>query len=149
VEPNFALPKTCSWATWREESLVVLAPRQMASQDLHRLLVEGPFVRYDRRQWGSRLADAYLQHIDFKFRTDMNSIPWIRSLRLLTEGLVFHWCRIVRRLGPKDPPPKVGAASSVSKTPYRASVAAGVGSYPSGASAYHRGWKVWVGAGEP
>ncbi len=61
VEPQFALPKTCGWTTWREEPLVLLAHRGIKERDVHKILATEPFIRYDRKQWGGRLAETYLQ----------------------------------------------------------------------------------------
>ena len=61
LEAPFDLPKTCGWELLREEPLVVLAPRAMAGRDPHELLASEPLIRYDRTQWGGRLAEQYLQ----------------------------------------------------------------------------------------
>lgn len=61
VEPQFVLPKTCGWAIWREEPLLLLAHRGITDTDAHRILATEPFLRYDRKQWGGRQADNYLQ----------------------------------------------------------------------------------------
>jgi len=61
VEPQFVLPKTCGWAVWREEPLLLLAHRGITDRDAHRILATEPFLRYDRKQWGGRQADNYLQ----------------------------------------------------------------------------------------
>jgi DNA-binding transcriptional LysR family regulator len=61
VEPQFVLPKTCGWAIWREEPLLLLAHRGITDRDAHRILATEPFLRYDRKQWGGRQADNYLQ----------------------------------------------------------------------------------------
>ena len=45
----------------REEPLVVIAPRALAGRDPHELLASEPLIRYDRNQWGGRLADEYLR----------------------------------------------------------------------------------------
>ncbi|PHK96728.1 LysR family transcriptional regulator [Pseudoroseomonas rhizosphaerae] len=61
VQPEFAPPKSCEWRLLREEPLVVLAPEAMAGAEPHALLSAEPFIRYDRNQWGGRLADRYLR----------------------------------------------------------------------------------------
>lgn len=66
VEPQFSLPKTCGWATWREEPLIVLAHQDIGESDPHKILRTQPFIRYDRKQWGGRLADEYLRHCDIR-----------------------------------------------------------------------------------
>ncbi|WMS44669.1 LysR family transcriptional regulator [Acuticoccus sp. MNP-M23] len=60
VKPGFALPKTTEFRLWRSEPLILLAPRGEESRDALHLLKARPFIRYDRRQWGGRLAADYL-----------------------------------------------------------------------------------------
>jgi DNA-binding transcriptional LysR family regulator len=95
VEPQFALPKICEWATWREEPLVMLAPRIMAKLDPHRILQTEPFIRYDRRQWGGLLADAYLRKVGIRptDRYELDSLDAIAVLvdRGLGVSLVPDW----------------------------------------------------------
>jgi len=61
LQAPYALPKTCDWQLLREEPLVVIAPRALADRDPHELLASEPLIRYDRNQWGGRLADEYLR----------------------------------------------------------------------------------------
>lgn len=61
VKPPFPIPKTLSWELIRSEPFVLLAPLDFAHIPADRLLREQPFIRYDRSNWGGRLADTYLQ----------------------------------------------------------------------------------------
>ncbi|MBS1095014.1 LysR family transcriptional regulator [Gluconobacter wancherniae] len=61
VEPPFEIPKTLIWQTLRSEPLVVLAPEALRETDPHEILRSHPLIRYDRMQWGGRLADEYLR----------------------------------------------------------------------------------------
>ncbi len=61
VKPPFPIPKTLSWELIRSEPFVLLAPLDLAHIPADRLLREQPFIRYDRSNWGGRLADTYLQ----------------------------------------------------------------------------------------
>ncbi|MCF3933839.1 LysR substrate-binding domain-containing protein [Acuticoccus sp. M5D2P5] len=61
VRPGFTLPKTVQFHRWRSEPLILLAPGDEPSRDAVALLTERPFIRYDRRQWGGRLAADYLE----------------------------------------------------------------------------------------
>ncbi|MEP9376015.1 LysR substrate-binding domain-containing protein [Aquabacter sp. CN5-332] len=61
IQPNFALPKTCVFTVLREEPLIVIAPQSASSRDPIALLSTEPFIRYDRKHWGGRLADDYLR----------------------------------------------------------------------------------------
>src|SRR5271166_318874 len=95
VEPQFALPKTCEWTTWREEPLVVLAPRAMTEPDPHRLLSTEPFIRYDRRQWGGLLADTYLRRAGI-YPTDRYELDSLDAIAVLVDrglgvSLVLDW----------------------------------------------------------
>ena len=62
LQAPYALPKTCDWQLLREEPLVVIAPKKFAGRDPHELLAHEPLIRYDRNQWGGRLADTYLRN---------------------------------------------------------------------------------------
>lgn len=61
VEHQFAIPKGCEWEPILEDPLVVVAPVALAGGDPLHLLRTQPFIRYDRRVWGGRLADRYLR----------------------------------------------------------------------------------------
>lgn len=60
VKPQFNLPKALSVKTLRREELIVLAPQSAAGQDPFTLLRTQPFIRYDRKNWGGRLANDFL-----------------------------------------------------------------------------------------
>ncbi len=95
VEPQFTLPKTCSWVTWREEPLVVIAPQRITDRDPHRILATEPYIRYDSKQWGGRLAENYLQQagIHPHDRYELDSLDAIAVLvdRDLGVSLVPDW----------------------------------------------------------
>ena len=95
VEPQFALPKTCAWETWREEPLIVLAHRGIAETDPHKILQSQPYIRYDRKQWGGRLADEYLEQnkLTVQDRYELDSLETIAVLvdRQLGVSLVPDW----------------------------------------------------------
>lgn len=61
VEPPFDIPETYVWETLRSEPLIVLVPGEVTETDPHEILRNYPFIRYDRNQWGGRLADDYLK----------------------------------------------------------------------------------------
>jgi DNA-binding transcriptional LysR family regulator len=61
VQPPFPIPKSLDWTVLRSERLVLLSPAIWAGEDAHTLLATRPFLRYDRNNWGGRLADQYLQ----------------------------------------------------------------------------------------
>ncbi|WP_246725807.1 LysR family transcriptional regulator [Rhizobium lusitanum] len=63
VKPPFPIPKTLQWDLIRSEPFVLLAPPEFAETPADQLLREQPFIRYDRSNWGGRLADTYLQSL--------------------------------------------------------------------------------------
>jgi DNA-binding transcriptional LysR family regulator len=95
VAPRFALPKNCDWRTWREEKLIVLAHRHIEGDDAHAIVKAEPFIRYDRKQWGGRLADDYLQRAGIQpaDRYELDSLDAIAVLvdRALGVSLVPDW----------------------------------------------------------
>lgn len=97
LEAPFPLPKTCGWELLREEELVVLAPRRWADRDPHELLRTEPLVRYDRTQWGGRVADHYLQQAGIvpQERFELNALNAIAVMvdRGLGVSLVPDWLR--------------------------------------------------------
>ncbi|WP_420963369.1 LysR family transcriptional regulator [Brucella sp. IR073] len=66
VKPPFALPKTLEWRLLRSEPLVLMAPASADDATPHELLRSKPFIRYDRNNWGGRLADHYLQENEIR-----------------------------------------------------------------------------------
>lgn len=97
LQAPYELPKTCEWRLLREEPLVVLAPRALADQAPHALLATQPLIRYDRHQWGGRLADAYLQDAGIvpTERFELNALNAIAVMvdRGLGVSLVPDWAR--------------------------------------------------------
>lgn len=61
VRPPFPIPKTFEWVGLRAERLVLICPKAWSDVDAHTLLTTRPFLRYDRNNWGGRVADHYLQ----------------------------------------------------------------------------------------
>lgn len=97
LQAPFALPKTCDWLLLREEPLVVLAPQRLAKRDPHELLASEPLIRYDRTQWGGRLADQYLRMANIvpRERFELNALNAIAVMvdRGLGVSLVPDWSR--------------------------------------------------------
>lgn len=61
VEPPFSIPKTCGWKRILSEPMVVLVSEDCTETDPLKILKKNMFLRYDRNQWGGRIADAYLR----------------------------------------------------------------------------------------
>ena len=97
LQAPFTLPKTCDWEVLREEPLVVLAPQSMAGRDPHELLATEPLIRYDREQWGGRLAEQYLRLAGIvpRERFELNALNAIAVMvdRGLGVSLVPDWVR--------------------------------------------------------
>ncbi len=66
VKPPFPIPKTLQWDLIRSEPFVLFAPLEYADIPSDQLLREQPFIRYDRRNWGGRLADEYLRSLQVR-----------------------------------------------------------------------------------
>ncbi|PLP96807.1 LysR family transcriptional regulator [Cupriavidus pauculus] len=83
VEHQFIIPKSCEWHPLTEDPLVVVAPRNLAGEkDAHALLAREPFIQYDRRIWGGRLADRYLRErgIQPRVRLEIDGLMTIAAL---------------------------------------------------------------------
>jgi DNA-binding transcriptional LysR family regulator len=69
----------------------------MAGRDPHELLANEPLIRYDRNQWGGRLADEYLRSrgIVPRERFELNALNAIAVMvdRGLGVSLVPNWAR--------------------------------------------------------
>jgi DNA-binding transcriptional LysR family regulator len=95
VEPPFSVPKECDWQLMREEPLVLIAPGKTDMSDPHRLLIERPFIRYDRNHWGGLLAESYLRHcgISPSDRFELDALEAIAVMvdRGLGVSLVPDW----------------------------------------------------------
>jgi len=89
VEHHFSIPKGSEWLPLTEEPLVVIAPSALqGATDAHSVLQSQPFIRYDRRIWGGRLADRYLRERGLR--------PWVR---LEIDGLMAIANLVSRGLG--------------------------------------------------
>lgn len=87
VEPQFAVAKHCTWQKFMEEPLLVIAPAHMQGRAAHEVLVNEPFLRYDRSVYGGQLADRYLRDhaLHPRQRLEINSLSSIAVL--VHEGL--------------------------------------------------------------
>lgn len=63
VQPPVVLRKGEAFVPWCAEQLVLIAPPAMRDADPMELLSRETFIRYDRRNWGGRIVDAYLRRI--------------------------------------------------------------------------------------
>ncbi|WP_448118794.1 LysR family transcriptional regulator [Pseudomonas serbica] len=96
VEHHFNIPKSCEWHPLTEEPLIVLAPGTFkGTENAHDLLRTEPYIRYDRRIWGGRLADRYLRErgIQPRVRLEIDGLMTIASFvsRGLGISLLPDW----------------------------------------------------------
>lgn len=95
AQPPFVLPKTSEWQALRTEPLIVLAPASAAGRDAHELLRTERFIRYDKINWGGRLADGYLRQAGIRprERLEMDSLEAIAIMvdAGLGVSLVPNW----------------------------------------------------------
>jgi DNA-binding transcriptional LysR family regulator len=61
LKPNFALPKSLKWIPLRSEPLIAITPASVKETDIRKLLTDYKFIRYDRNNWGGRLANRFLE----------------------------------------------------------------------------------------
>jgi DNA-binding transcriptional LysR family regulator len=83
VEHQVGIPKSCAWQVLLEEPLVVVAHNGISpSREAHEILRTEPFLRYDRRVWGGRLAERYLREhgIRPRQRLEIDGLMAIASL---------------------------------------------------------------------
>ncbi|WP_313220510.1 LysR family transcriptional regulator [Pseudoxanthomonas mexicana] len=97
LQAPYNLPKTCDWQLLREEPLVMIAPARLAGRDPHELLCTEPLIRYDRNQWGGRVADDYLRRAGIvpRERFELNGLNAIAVMvdRGLGVSLVPDWAK--------------------------------------------------------
>jgi DNA-binding transcriptional LysR family regulator len=101
VEHQVGIPKSCEWKVLLEEPLVVVAHNEIdSSRDPHEVLRTEPFLRYDRRVWGGRLADRYLREHDIRpqQRLEIDGLMAIASLinQRLGVSLLPDWSAMWR-----------------------------------------------------
>ena len=89
VEHYFAIPKACEWIPLADDRLVLVAPVEFMREDAHAMLRRHPYIRYDRRVWGGRLADRYLQEHGLQPRVlvEINGMAAITAMVKLGMGL--------------------------------------------------------------
>jgi len=68
IRPPFALPKELHAELIQKEPFVLITPLNIEGDDPFKLLVEHPFVRYDRSSFGGRQVSQFLRkhHLDVR-----------------------------------------------------------------------------------
>lgn len=87
VQPQFELPKTAGWFTLRREPLLLVTPAGLRVKNALETLAEQPFIRYDRKVIGGRMADDYLRRHGIKPRVRFELDGIDNIARLVAEGL--------------------------------------------------------------
>lgn len=85
VKPPFDIPKTFHWQPIRREPYVLLTPNEAADRSVEELLSEQPFIRYDRSNWGGKLADTYLNSLGIKPR-EWLELDSLEAIALMVEA---------------------------------------------------------------
>lgn len=87
VEPPFSIPKTCGWKRLLSEPLIVLVPESCTETNPLKILKENMFLRYDRTQWGGRVADAFLRENRI-FPTQQLELDSLEAIALMVSQKV-------------------------------------------------------------
>lgn len=87
VHPQYETPKHMAQKTIRDEPLVLVTPAGLMIEDPLSVLMQHPYICYDRSVLGGKLADEYLREhgIRPKIRLELDGIDAIG--KLVSEGL--------------------------------------------------------------
>ncbi|WP_417780942.1 LysR family transcriptional regulator [Stutzerimonas xanthomarina] len=87
IRPPFALPKELDAELIEREPFVLIAPLDVAGDDPLQLLVEQPFVRYDRNSFGGRQVSQFLRkhHLDVRAGLELDELDAI--VKMVACGL--------------------------------------------------------------
>jgi len=87
VHPLFDLPKSCAWKDLRHERLILLTPARMKMKDPLETIATQPFILYDRKVVGGKMAEGYLKSLGVRptVRFELDGIESIA--KLVSEGL--------------------------------------------------------------
>lgn len=95
VRPQFSLPKSVSWASLREEPLILIVPEGTDTDDLAQIFATQRFIRYDRNQWGGQIVDTYLrtQGLEVREWLELDALDAIAAMvgRGLGIAVVPDW----------------------------------------------------------
>lgn len=103
VHPLFELPKSCLWQELRREKLVLVTPARMRVADPLATIAREPYILYDRKVVGGKLAEGYLAErgIRPQVRFELDGIEAIA--KLVAEGLGVALLPDWAVLGQPDP----------------------------------------------
>lgn len=94
VEPPFALPKSLTQQVIRQEQLLLLA-KKTHNRRLPEILSTEPYISYDSKSWGGRIAERYLADNRIFPRT-LCELDALEAIQILVEkelgvSLVPNW----------------------------------------------------------
>jgi len=87
IKPPFALPKEILEVPLAQEPFVLIAPLDVPGDDPLRLLVEQPFVRYDRASFGGRQVSRFLREQRLNVREALELDELDAIVRLVENGM--------------------------------------------------------------
>jgi len=87
IRPPFTLPKELHAELIKREPFVLIAPLEVAGDDPLQLIVEQPFVRYDRSSFGGRQVSQFLRrhHLDVRPGLELDELDAI--VKMVACGL--------------------------------------------------------------
>ncbi|MFL9812707.1 LysR family transcriptional regulator [Stutzerimonas sp. VN223-3] len=87
IRPPFALPKELHAELIQQEPFVLITPLKIEGDDPFKLLVEHPFVRYDRSSFGGRQVSQFLRkhHLDVRPGLELDELDAI--VKMVESGL--------------------------------------------------------------
>ncbi len=94
VEPPFALPKSLTLQNIRQEPLLLLS-KATHGRSLHQILSTEPYICYDSKSWGGRVAERYLTD-NRLFPVTLCELDALETIQILVEkelgvSLVPYW----------------------------------------------------------
>ncbi|MES2183094.1 MAG: LysR family transcriptional regulator [Pseudomonadota bacterium] len=87
IRPPFAPPAELAWHTLWTEPFVLLVPAAIKGRDWRALLLQHPFLRYDRTSFGGRLVTQFLQAHGIAVRDVVEMDELAGIVRLVANGL--------------------------------------------------------------
>lgn len=82
TEPPFGVPDGLKWTPFYEEPMVLIVPSEMARKPVREVLLEQPFLQFDRSLWTGRLVSYALEQLGIQPRIalELNSVEAIAQL---------------------------------------------------------------------
>lgn len=87
IRPPFALPKELHAELIQKEPFVLIAPLNIEGDDPFKLLVEHPFVRYDRSSFGGRQVSHFLRKHNLDVRPGLELDELDAIVKMVESGL--------------------------------------------------------------